>query len=393
MTECDASSQISEQPCELVQDRLRLSLGLPAAVDKERRFPLTPECVAILVNNGLLVHIEEGASAPIHYSDQAYINAGAEVLTRNEVLRSDIVLSLSALSSTDLCKVRKGAMLFTLMQSVLDNVGLIRGLLERAIVCVALDRVRDEDGKTPFADILQEIDGRAAVTLAAAMQADPDHGKGILMGGVAGIVPCEVTIFGSGIAACAAAKSAAGLGATVRLFDNDIYSLRKAVRYLGDGVISSALHPHVLEGALRSADVVVATPMKSVPEIDKEMIDYLKKRVLLFDLNDVVGRVFPSINGVNLGASDGQAGGRDRYYYNVGACVPRTAAMAIGNAFVTLIDQLLGLGDAVVVRNTLKFLPGLQPAVVTFMGKPIDRAVAAVVGQRSVDLSLFLSLS
>lgn len=392
MMENNSSSNVSEQPCEVMTNRHRLSLGLPAAVDKERRFPLTPECVAILVDKGILIRIEEGASSPIHYPDSAYVKVGAEVVSRDEVMRSDMVVSLSALSSSDISRMRKGSMLFTLMSSVKDNTVMIRGLLERAIVCVALDRVRDDDGKTPFADILHEIDGRAAVTLAAAMQADPDHGKGILMGGVAGIVPCEVTILGSGIAACAAAKSAVGLGATVRLFDNDVYSLRKAMRYLGDGVISSALHPHVLEGALKSADVVVATPAKSTPVLDNTMMGCLKKRALLFDLNDMPGHVFPSAIGVDLG-ENGQLGGRDSYYFNVGACVPRTAAMAIGNAFVTMIDELLGFGEASVVRNILKFLPGLQSAVITFMGKPIDRDVAAAVGLRRVDLSLFLSLS
>lgn len=393
MTGNDASAEVKEQPCVSATDNRRISLGLPSAADGERRFPLTPECVAILVEKGITVRIEKGAAAPIHYPDSSYAKAGAEVLTRAEVLQCDMVVSLSVMSPGDLCRMRRGAMLFTLMRSVRDNVGVVRGLLDRSIICVALDRVRDDDGKTPFADILHEINGRAAITLAAAMQADPDDGKGILMGGIAGIVPCEVTIIGSGIAACAAAKSAVGLGATVRMFDNDVYSLRKAVRYLGDGVISSALHPHVLEGALRSADVVMATPMKSTPVLDTAMLAVLKKRVLLFDLNDRPVTVFAPLTPIDLCAGAGQSCGRNCYYINVGACVPRTAAMAIGNAFVTLVDDFLGIGDAMAVRNTVKLLPQLHPAVVTFMGKPIDREVAALVGQRSVDLSLFLSLS
>lgn len=393
MTACDAIANVKEQPCEVVADRRRISLGLPAALAQERRFPLTPGCVAMLVDRGMSVRIEEGAAAPIHYPDSAYVKSGAEVLSRDEVLRSDIVVSLSALKPVDLSKMRKGAMLFTLFRSVADDKAVVRELLNRSIACVALDRVKDDDGKTPFADILHEIDGRAAVTLAASMLADADNGKGILMGGVAGIVPCEVTILGSGIAACAAAKSVSGLGATVRMFDNDVYSLRKAVRYLGDAVISSALHPHVLDGALKSADVVVATPMKSLPVIDAGMCVRMKKRVIMIDLNDRPGAVFASVRSVDMASDRDRAGGNDRFYFNIGACVPRTAAMAIGNAFVTLMDELLGLGDAVVARNALRFLPGLQSAVVTFMGKPIDRDVAEAVGQRNVDLSLFLSLS
>ncbi|MDE5929885.1 MAG: alanine dehydrogenase, partial [Muribaculaceae bacterium] len=126
------------------------------------------------------------------------------------------------------------------------------------INCIALDLIENSDSRKPFADILNEIDGRAALAIASSLLADSVHGKGILMGGVAGIVPCEVTVLGSGFDALAAARTAIGLGATVRMFDNDSYSLREADRMLGPAVITSAMHPRVLVSALRSADVVVA---------------------------------------------------------------------------------------------------------------------------------------
>ena len=143
------------------------------------------------------------------------------------------------------------AMLLTLLHPSMQDPATIAVLLKRSITAIALDLVEDRRGMTPFADILSEIDGRAAVALASSMLADPTAGKGILLGGVTGIVACETTIIGSGIAACAAARSAAGLGATVRMFDNDVYSLRRAIRELGQQVIGSALHPHVLHNALR----------------------------------------------------------------------------------------------------------------------------------------------
>ena len=100
-----------------------------------------------------------------------------------------------------------------------------------------------------------EVDGRAAMAVASSLLADAIHGKGILLGGVTGIVPCEVTIIGSNMTACAAARSAIGLGATVRMFDNDGYRLREALLQLGPGVTGSSLHPRVFENALRSAPV------------------------------------------------------------------------------------------------------------------------------------------
>lgn len=146
-----------------------------------------------------------------------------------------------------------------------------------AIVGVAVNNIADERGNRPFADILAEIDGRAAIATASSLLADANAGKGILLGGIAGLNPCEVTVIGSGIAAIAASRSALGLGAIVRMFDDDVYSLRAAVRDLGPGVIASSLHERVLTSALRTADVVIATPMQSKLSIGTDTVEIMKK--------------------------------------------------------------------------------------------------------------------
>ncbi len=115
--------------------------------------------------------------------------------------------------------------------------------MKRNIVALAIDLIGDPEGHTPFADILNEIDGRAAIAIASSMLASPAHGKGILLGGVAGIIPCEVLILGAGIAGRAAAASALGLGASVRMLDNDVYRLRRAAELPGCCVATSVMHP------------------------------------------------------------------------------------------------------------------------------------------------------
>ena len=250
-----------EQPCEVRNRNRRLTIGLPRCEDPaERRFPLTPEGAALLIERGFSVKMQEGAAESIHYEDSRYIRAGVEIAPRSETLSCDIVIYTATLSESDARALRRGAMVLTLLRAACGNERVIRALLERHVISIALDLVEDERGCTPFADILAEIDGRASIAIASSLLADSQKGKGILLGGVAGIVPCEVLVIGSGIAACAASRSAVGLGATVRMFDNDIYSLRRASQELGAGVITSALHPRTLDNALRTADVVVATP-------------------------------------------------------------------------------------------------------------------------------------
>lgn len=382
-----------EQPQETCTARRGFTIGLPACDSPfERRFPLTPEGAAQLVERGFRVKLQVGAAACINYGDNSYMRAGVEVVTRDEALGCDIVIHLAPLSASDVRKMRRGAMLLTLLKPDNQDVLAIKELLRRHVISIAVDLIEDSRGCTPFADILAEIDGRASVAMASSLLADASRGKGILLGGVAGIIPCETLIIGSGIAACAAARSAAGLGSTVRMYDNDVYSLRRAQQELGQSVITSALHPHTLENALRSADVVIVTATSEPFAIDSGLVTVMKRGVLAFDLASDTGAAFPSMTAVDLtGAlsTAGPAGGRVCYTH-AGCAVARTAAMALSNTFLTLMSSIVSCEG---VSNALKLLPGMQKATMTFFGKIVSPRIAAAVGMRSVDISIYLTLS
>lgn len=384
----------AEQPAMTATSRHVFSIGLPASSSAaERRFPLTPEAVSILIERGFSVDIESGAGAPIHYTDNQYAAAGARIVDRETALRRDIVIHLAAMKPVDIRRMRRGALLFTLLDLEHQSAESIRALLNQGIVAIAIDLIQDRMGNTPFADILSEIDGRASIATASALLADSVHGKGILLGGVAGVVACEVAILGSGIAACAAARSAAGLGALVRMFDDDVYSLRRASRELGPWLVGSSLHPRVLESALRTADVVIATPTANPIAIDSTTASLMKRGVITFDLT-AGHNTFPSIDHVDLAEAspvdNSMAGTRRVCYTNAGSAVPRTAAMALSDTFTTTLQNLLSYDG---VTNAIKLLPGLQKAVYTFLGKAVNADIAAIVNTRRVDINIYLTLS
>lgn len=352
----------------------RLTVGVPGSTcPEERRFPLTPEGAGMLIDRGLTVKIEKGAAAAIAYTDARYTRAGARIVSRADALGCDIVISPAPLSPADARMLRRGALLLTLLHPSLQNPAAIAELLRRSVTAIALDLIEDSRGMTPFADILAEIDGRAAIAAASAILADPQEGKGILLGGVAGIVACEVTVIGSGIAAEAAARSALGLGATVRMFDNDVYSLRNAVLRLGPGVIGSAIHPHVLRNALRAADVVIATPTESPVALGEEMLEIMKPGVVAVDLT---GR--------------GEFRSLRHCLEAPGAAVGRTAAMALSTTLTSMFDRILTCEG---VDNALRLLPGLRRAVYTFMGRVVNPAVARCAGATPTDINIYLTLS
>ena len=218
------------------------------------------------------------------------------------------------------------------------------------------------------------------------------HGKGMLLGGVAGIVPCEVTIIGSGIGACAAAASAIGAGATVRMLDNDVYRLREASR-LAPGIITSALHTRVLQHSLRSADIVIATEVSPRYVINSDMVAEMKREVVIMDINHDCSPMFPSLPAIDISTITdfaGQALPGRVCYVGAGNAVPRTAAMALGNTFLRLMNDIIAC-DGVV--NTVKMLPGIQRAVYTYMGKAVNPCIAKIADVRAMDIALLLNCS
>lgn len=391
----DPNMATLEQPSALASRRRLFSLGLPKCNDlSERRFPLTPEGARMLVEQGFTVRMESGAADTIHYTDNQYAAAGVRIASRGEVLGSDIVIHLADLHPMDVRQMRRGALLLTLLTPMRINRDTVVALLDRHIISVAVNLIRDERGNLPFADILDEVDGRAAMARASSFLADSVHGKGILLGGVAGVGPCEVMIIGSGIAACAAARSATGAGALVRMFDNDVYRLREATRLLGPSVVASAMHPRVMANALRTADVLIYTSVSQSPVFDCESISDMKRGLIIFDLSEDPGVAFPSLPTIDLALASpldiSPTEPSRACYVNAGSAVARTAAMALSNTFSTMFSQLV---DCDGVTNALNLHSGLQAATFTFLGKVVNRKVAEMVGRRAVDIRIFLTLS
>ncbi|MDE6370598.1 MAG: hypothetical protein K2K92_03815 [Duncaniella sp.] len=392
----DSTPTAQEQPCETCARVRRLTIGLPRCEDPaERRFPLTPEGASLLAERGFTVRMQENAAASIHYEDERYVREGVEIVGRAQALGCDIVIYTARLSVQDARRLRRGAMLLTLLEPACRDAATVRVLLERNIITIALDLVQNEQGCTPFADILAEIDGRASIAIASSLLADSNRGKGILLGGVAGIVPCETLIIGSGIAACAAARSAMGLGSTVRMFDNDVYSLRRACQELGPWVITSAMHPRTLDNALRTADVVVATPTDTPLRLHTASVALMKRGVLTFDLTAAAdGSAFPTMIPVDLARAtccDRSEMPQGRVcYVHAGSAVARTAAMAISNTLLTLMESIVGCEGP---TNALKLHPGMQRATLTFLGKAVNPRIAEVMRMRPIDIAIFLTLS
>lgn len=391
------------EPAMTGQARRPITLGLPMTVKGDRLFPLTPEAVRQLTEETRLkVKIERHYPAAIHYSDSAFTTAGAEITERSEALGCDIVVSLDPITKMEIKQLKRGATVLGLWSPGSLTHDEVEALNARGVTLIALNLVGDDRDRTrkPVADTLSEIAGRSAMTIVAATLADRTTGKGILLGGVAGLVPCEVVVIGAGTAGKAAAASATGLGATVRLFDDDPYRLRSAIEMLHGAVIPSSLHRNVYLHALASADVVIDTMEGSgkAARIDSEDTKILKQGVVIIDVTEHPGHKFPSLKIRHLshvplipipGTEDWREKERVCHY---GACtvVPRTVAMALSNSLVPLLEKVAANRCFV---DAIKLSKGLQQGVLMVAGKVVNREFAEDTDSRFMDLNIYLQLS
>ncbi len=382
-----------EEWCAIQSQQQHLTIGLPKeSFRDEKRFPLTPESVAILVATGFRVVVQSEAALGINYSDLLYAEAGAEIVERAaEAFLADVVLKINLPTLAESQLLKDGATLITLQQIQYISVSVVKQLLSRHITAVAFDQIRDQQGGYPFADILAEVDGAASIIFASGLMTNQSGGKGILLGGIPGVSPSEVVIIGAGLAGYAAARAAIGLGASVKLFDNRIELLRAARQAVGVGVFTSNLHPNVLAGALRSADVVIGCDCFERWKLSEELVQQMKKGALLIDL--CIGR------GCCFETSYGVDSPQNRIYerYGVLHCcmssaaslVARTASVALSNLFVPLLTQI---GECRGVKELIKTDLNFRESVYLFNGKIVSQRVADRLNVPFYNISLFLTL-
>lgn len=334
-------------------------LGNYSDTDETRIF-LTPEAVGLLTSGGIGVMVEEGAGIDISFSDDAYAEYGARIVKRDEALCNHIVLSYSALRREDVEKMQDGAVLLCMMDSTLFDRKLVDALLSKHITLACFDNMYSHNDEQVFANVIDEIDGRAAIMYAQDNLSFLGGGKGVLLAGVAGINPCEVLIFGEGPMVCSAAVAAVDAGASVTLLNNDVSALQAAAQYCGRGVTTLSIHPRVLYNKLKTADVILMGPCTRPFELPKRLMVAVKKNAYLLNLEES----HPSVS------------------------VPRTVAMALSNVLVNFFNEM-ALKDG--FESMLATTDGVQSGVVTYRGHLVDKLVGSYLSMPCVDLKVMLA--
>ncbi|MDD2474684.1 MAG: alanine dehydrogenase [Dysgonamonadaceae bacterium] len=374
-----------------------LVIGVPKEDTRfEKRLALTPEAVALLVDEGHKLIFESGAGEPINYSDNYYAESGATIVdTKAEVFEANLILKISPPTLQEVRLMRPRTTVFSFLLQPMLSSAVLEAMSSKRINGLAYDLVYyDDEGTSPFVTAISEIEGASAITLAAELMSNANGGKGILMGGVPGVSPTEVVIIGADVAGTIAARAALGLGALVKVFDNDINKLRLIQHSLGRSVFTSTLQPNVLRNNFRSADVLIGA-MEYINQthrdrISSDLIRELKKGALVIDLRLAQGGCFETTMEACLPGSPTMFEKYGILHFcemSISSRVARTASMALSNIFSSLFQNMANGGGVIGLAQSDR---GFSSGFYMFSGKMVNGYVANLFNLPVNDIGLFL---
>jgi alanine dehydrogenase len=242
-------------------------------------------------------------------------------------------------------------------------------LMQKKMTNIAYEYLEDEDGRKPIVQLMSQISGSTSVIVINEYMSKSRGGKGVLLGSVTGISPAELVILGSGTAAEFAARAALGLGAIVKVFDDNISSLRKLEEKLPQRIFTSVYYPKVVRKALKSADAVLsAMPVGTPPSfrITEDMVQKMKPGSVIIDLNVSQGGCFETSRCTDLNNPSFVEYGVVHYCVpNLPAIVARTASIALSNV---LIPILISIGEIGGIDNYIKSSKSFRKGVYIYNG-------------------------
>jgi alanine dehydrogenase len=338
------SYETLEETLDIKPKGAQLHIGIPKEIAfQENRIALTPDAVSLLISNGHQVTIEHNAGEAAHFADRDYSEAGARIVyEREEVYKAPILVKSAPVIEEELPFLQLNQMIISPIHLSVLKAELLQKMMEKRITAISFENLKDDSGAYPIVRSMSEIAGSAVMLIAAQYLGSANHGKGVLLGGVCGIAPTKVIIIGAGIVGEYAARAAIALGASVKVFDNSVYRLKRLQNNIGHRIWTSVIEPRMLAKQLKTCEVAVGalnsesgrTPVVVTEEMVGNMrpgsvvIDVSIDRGGCFETSEITTHQFPIYT----------------KYGVIHYCVPnipsgfaRTASQAISNVLTPLL--------------------------------------------------------
>jgi alanine dehydrogenase len=202
--------------------------------------------------------IEYRAGEGAHYSDNDFSEAGAKIAyDKKEVYQCDMLIKSAPVSDAEIPLLRQGQTIISPIHISMMKQEILQAMMERKITALSFENLKDDSGHNPIVRSMSEIAGSAVMLIAGQYLSSANNGKGVLLGGISGIPPTKVIIIGAGVVGEYAARTALAMGASVKIFDNNIYRLKRLQQAVGHRVWTSVIEPKILAKQLKTCDVAV----------------------------------------------------------------------------------------------------------------------------------------
>jgi len=384
-----------EEMLEVGRQKSKLTIGVPKEnSSQENRVVLVPDGVGLLTKHGHQVVIEAGAGISAHFTDHEYSEAGGQIVySPDEVYKSDLILKVASVTTTEWEFLKPRQTLISALQIGIQKEEYFRSLIQKKVTALAFELIRDRANTFSVIRAMSEIAGSTSIFIAAEYLSDPEYGRGKMFGGFTGIRPSEVVIIGAGTVSEYATRSAVGLGALVKVFDNSVYRLRRLQNNLGMRVFTSILHPKVILESMRTADVVIGaihTKNGKTPcLITEDMVSQMKEGAIIIDISIDQGGCFETSHPTTHKNPVYKVHGITHYCVpNIPSRVPHTASQALNNIFVPII---LDIGTEGGIDNFLKTDHGVRQGVYLYNGVSTNSFISRYFNLPFQDIDLLMA--
>jgi alanine dehydrogenase len=264
-------------------------IGIPKEIkNNESRVAITPAGVHALTLAGHQVVVEKSAGEGSGISDQEYSEAGAQILdSAVDVWNTDMVIKVKEPLATEYAYFKSGQILFTYLH-LANEPELTKALMEKQVAGIAYETIQLDNGSLPLLIPMSEVAGRMAIQIGAQLLEKPYGGKGVLLGGVPGVTPANVTIIGGGIVGTNAAKMAIGLGAGVTIIEKSAQRLREIDDAFNGRVRTLMSNPFNIANSVAKADLLIGAvliPGARAPHlVTEEMVKAMTPGSVIVDV-------------------------------------------------------------------------------------------------------------
>lgn len=389
------SYETLEETLDVKPQGTQLEIGIPKEIAfQENRIALTPDAVGVLVNNGHNVVVEHNAGEGSHYKDKDYSEAGAKILySREDVFKAPILVKSAPVVEEDLPLLQLNQTIISPIHYSALKREIVQKMMERKITGLSFENLKDDSGTYPIVRSMSEIAGGALMLIAGQYLSSFNNGKGVLLGSISGIPPTKVVIVGAGIVGEVATRNALALGASVKVFDNNVYRLKQLQNNLGQRVWTSVLEPKILAKQLKTCEVAIGALSNEYGRapivVTEQMVAAMRPGSIIIDVAIDRGGCFETSE---LTSHENPTFLKhDVIHYcvpNIPSGFARTASQAISNVLMPLLLQVSDEGgmDEIVWHNI-----NMREGIYLFKGALTDFYISQKFDLKFTDLSLLIA--